>query len=179
MAQNQEIINIGATPNDQQGDPLRTAFTKVNNNFTQLFQASSVINTVYGSGGANIVLWEYEAATFATGEFDIYTIDQVTGNAQSVTIDASTNYFSTDVKFTAHSTLFHGDPITQYSMALVGPNIQLIANAISTNLLTHYIDSSIMQKTITQATLAIGLDGYPNSGYALATESDVWLTTEN
>ena len=33
----QEIINIGAQPNDGEGDPLRTAFAKINNNFTQLF----------------------------------------------------------------------------------------------------------------------------------------------
>jgi hypothetical protein len=33
----QEIINIGASPNDGQGDPLRTAFAKINNNFTSLF----------------------------------------------------------------------------------------------------------------------------------------------
>ena len=33
----QEIINIGAAANDGTGDPLRTAFDKVNNNFTQLY----------------------------------------------------------------------------------------------------------------------------------------------
>jgi len=33
----QEIINIGTTPNDGTGDPLRTAFNKVNENFTELY----------------------------------------------------------------------------------------------------------------------------------------------
>lgn len=33
----QEIINVGAAPNDGEGDPIRTAFIKTNNNFTQLF----------------------------------------------------------------------------------------------------------------------------------------------
>ena len=40
----QEIINIGAAANDGTGDPLRTAFDKVNNNFTQLY------NTLSASG---------------------------------------------------------------------------------------------------------------------------------
>jgi len=31
---NQEYINVGATPNDGTGDPLRTAFEKINNNFS-------------------------------------------------------------------------------------------------------------------------------------------------
>ena len=34
----QEIINIGSVPNDGTGDPIRTAFDKVNNNFDELYQ---------------------------------------------------------------------------------------------------------------------------------------------
>jgi len=37
----QEYIDVGASANDGQGDPLRSAFGKVNNNFTQLFQEFS------------------------------------------------------------------------------------------------------------------------------------------
>lgn len=33
----QEIIDIGTAPNDGLGDPLRTAFTKTNDNFTELY----------------------------------------------------------------------------------------------------------------------------------------------
>jgi hypothetical protein len=36
--QQQEVINIGALPNDGQGDPLRVAFQKINNNFAKLFK---------------------------------------------------------------------------------------------------------------------------------------------
>jgi len=35
----QLTINIGSAPNDTTGDPLRTAFTKVNSNFTELYSA--------------------------------------------------------------------------------------------------------------------------------------------
>ena len=33
----QQIINVGAAPNDGQGDPIRTAFEKCNNNFSELY----------------------------------------------------------------------------------------------------------------------------------------------
>lgn len=33
----QQTINIGSAPNDFTGDPLRTAFTKINSNFTELY----------------------------------------------------------------------------------------------------------------------------------------------
>jgi hypothetical protein len=33
----QEVINVGTYANDGTGDPLRTALTKTNNNFSQIF----------------------------------------------------------------------------------------------------------------------------------------------
>ena len=44
----QEIINIGTTPNDGTGDPLRIAMTKVNNNFSRIFTEGPV--------GSNIIV---------------------------------------------------------------------------------------------------------------------------
>jgi hypothetical protein len=32
-----QIINIGRTANDKSGDPLRTAFDKINQNFTEVY----------------------------------------------------------------------------------------------------------------------------------------------
>jgi hypothetical protein len=32
-----EIINVGSAPNDGQGDPIRTAYIKCNNNFGELY----------------------------------------------------------------------------------------------------------------------------------------------
>ena len=37
----QQIINVGAAPNDGTGDPLQTAFTKSNANFTELYQGAA------------------------------------------------------------------------------------------------------------------------------------------
>jgi hypothetical protein len=32
-----QTINVGTSPNKGDGDPLRTAFTKINSNFTELY----------------------------------------------------------------------------------------------------------------------------------------------
>jgi len=37
----QQTINIGSTPNRGDGDPLRLAFTKINENFTELYTANA------------------------------------------------------------------------------------------------------------------------------------------
>lgn len=33
-----QIINIGQTPNDNSGDPIRVSFNKINENFTELYK---------------------------------------------------------------------------------------------------------------------------------------------
>jgi hypothetical protein len=49
----QQEINVGTEPNDGQGDPLRTAYIKCNNNFTELYQRfkSAVPSTAIGVNG--------------------------------------------------------------------------------------------------------------------------------
>ena len=39
-----QTINIGTAPNDKTGDQLRTAFTKVNDNFTEVYSTSISIS---------------------------------------------------------------------------------------------------------------------------------------
>jgi hypothetical protein len=43
----QQTINIGTAPNDNTGDPARTAFTKTNSNFTELYTATKVAPFLY------------------------------------------------------------------------------------------------------------------------------------
>ena len=50
----QEIINVGPAPNDGLGDPLRTAFTKTNNNFTQLFATAGITGIANGTSNVQI-----------------------------------------------------------------------------------------------------------------------------
>ena len=49
----QEIINIGAAPNDGEGDPIRTSFQKTNTNFTELYNnfQTSAPSTLIGASG--------------------------------------------------------------------------------------------------------------------------------
>jgi len=81
----QEIINIGTTPNDGTGDPLRTAFTKVNENFTELYDTADTQDLDFtGDSGTGAV------------ELDSQTLNlvgtngvQTTANGQTITIDTS------------------------------------------------------------------------------------------
>ena len=39
-----KLINIGITPNDRSGDPLRVAFAKINENFGELYETSTILS---------------------------------------------------------------------------------------------------------------------------------------
>jgi hypothetical protein len=50
-----QTINIGTSANDGTGDPLRTAFDKINDNFTELYtDDEGDVNSVTGSGGLEV-----------------------------------------------------------------------------------------------------------------------------
>jgi hypothetical protein len=72
----QEIINIGVVPNDSLGDPLRVAFTKINNNFSQLYTASPALGPEY-------------AIQFAA--FDESTGGYILDSSANLTFNSSTN----------------------------------------------------------------------------------------
>ena len=50
----QEFINVGDAPNDGSGDPLRTAFTKTNNNFSTLFATGGITGIANGTSNLQI-----------------------------------------------------------------------------------------------------------------------------
>jgi hypothetical protein len=77
----QEIINVGTSPNDGLGDPLRTAFTKTNNNFAQLFAAGGVSGISNGSSNVNIPLSNGNVVISSAGTANVVT---VTGTGANV-----------------------------------------------------------------------------------------------
>ena len=73
----QQYINIGTAPNNGQGDPIRTAFGKTNNNFSQLFSIpqSSPPPTLTGSIGDFAGMYAYDSTYF------YYCFANYTGNS--------------------------------------------------------------------------------------------------
>jgi hypothetical protein len=53
-----QIINIGQTANDRKGDSLRTAFQKINSNFTELYGGGVLPSLSFDGGNASTVFNE-------------------------------------------------------------------------------------------------------------------------
>jgi len=80
-------INIGSSANDGTGDPLRTAFDKINDNFIELYGSDNDINTL----DANLDVNNFAITTGVTNG-DITVTPNGTGNINlgSITINGST-----------------------------------------------------------------------------------------
>ena len=82
-----KVINIGTTANDGTGDPLRSAFDKVNDNFTELYtdDTGDVDSIIAGTG---------IAVDAATGNVTVTNSapDQTVALTDSYGIDSSGTY---------------------------------------------------------------------------------------
>lgn len=174
----QEIINIGATANDGSGDPLRVAFQKINNNFTELFDTTTSTSNSYSVGTtANQVIFETPANTFTQGTFTIRSDDAGTDDSQLVTIFAQKNNAGTTIKFTAYGTTFFGNAVTNYGMDITGGNVRLKVNPLVNGPLFHFISSQILFEGVGTPGVPLQLDGYVANSI-MSTENVVEITTQ-
>ena len=81
-----QVINIGSSANDGTGDPLRTAFDKINDNFVELYGGDNDINTL----DANLNVNNFAITTGVTNG-NITVTPNGTGNINlgSITINGS------------------------------------------------------------------------------------------
>lgn len=175
---NQEYIRVGATANDGTGDPLRVAFEKINNNFSNLFYVGTTTYTVYSIGNtANQVIFETPANAFTQASFQIRSSDTGTPDSQEITITAQITNDSSSVKYTGYGTTFAGNALTRYNMDVLDGNVRLMVNPIVNDVLLHFISAQITYIGDTANGINIGLDGYIDS--VMDTEDDFDITTEN
>ena len=125
-----QVINIGTTANDGTGDPLRSAFDKVNDNFTELYtDDAGDVNSIIG--GTSI------------------SVDQATGNV-TVTNDAPNATHTGDVTGSGVLTIGNDKVITAKILdanvttaKIADANItvaKMAANSVDSD---QYVDGSI------------------------------------
>lgn len=84
----QEIINVGTAPNDGLGDPLRTAFTKTNTNFTQLFSTAGITGIANGTSNVQIPLANGNVTISSAGASNVLIVSG-TGVYSTGTLNAT------------------------------------------------------------------------------------------
>lgn len=95
-----QIINVGATANDRNGDSLRAAFQKVNTNFTELYTALGLANDTTLNLGAfeftNSTMTNTNSSTIIIGKASTDTV--VAGDtSQTTTIESQVKIATTGI----------------------------------------------------------------------------------
>jgi hypothetical protein len=119
-----EIINVGATPNDGQGDPIRTAFIKTNNNFGELYSRVQVTPPVVLTGSVGDVA----GMTAYDEEYYYYCFANYTGSTviwRQVPNAAQANITALSATGNITANYYFGDG-SQLSNVAAGPGIALI-----------------------------------------------------
>lgn len=138
----QEIVNIGTLPNDGEGDPLRVAFAKINNNFTTLFSSSTLSEEVVTEGDLpNQVLWTIPAEQFTHGVFQIRSSDPSTIDSQDITIRAQITNDANSIKWVGYATTFNGNAIATYDMNVLDGNVRLLISPLVDSELQHVVSA--------------------------------------
>jgi hypothetical protein len=174
----QQLINIGALPNDGSGDPLRVAFGKINNNFSQLFYTNYSTLTSYTIGNTpNQVIFEVPESLFTQGKFQINSSDAMNLRSQNVTITSSKKMDGSSVRFSAYGTLFEGSPVTTYNMDIALGNVRILCSPLVSDMLTHFVAYQVMNTSLSSLGVDLALDGYPDD-FIMVTENGEYIGTE-
>ncbi len=167
----QQIINVGDVANDGLGDPIREAFIKTNENFTELYNAGGV--TGIQNGNSNIVIAENSSIAMAiTGVSNVFVVSEtgtttlgtVGANAVSVTGNITGNYYVGNGRFLS------GVQSSASAGNLVGTTLS--ANVVYSSLTTVGV-LQYMSTTGSVVGVDGGFSGYMNVGDSLSVGTDL------
>lgn len=172
-----QLVNIGVLPNDGEGDPLRTAFQKINNNFIYMQQTGTQITSaVTLNNTPGQVIFEYPADEFTMALFQIKSYRDDNNDSQMVFIGAEIFNDMSDVKYTVYGITNVGSWLTQYDLDVAGGNVRILVNPLQNQTITHFISYQITYA----GDLGLGVPMITESGDGIVTETgNVLITTEN
>jgi len=173
----QEIINIGAEPNDGEGDPLRTAFEKVNNNFTQLYSTGFFTSEAYSTGNtAGQVIFTAPVESFTQGIFQVNSNDTSSTDTENIMLNVSVINDGSGLKWNGHNTLFNGNVLTRYNMDIIDSNVCILVNPLVNTTMFHFISAQITWTGVPVPGLLVQTE---TTDSTIETENDFDLETEN
>jgi hypothetical protein len=84
-----KIINTGSSANRGDGDPLRTAFNKINDNFTELYADVATLGLKAGTGGTLVV---NAIQGSVIGDDSTLLVDAINSSIPKANVESSTDW---------------------------------------------------------------------------------------
>jgi hypothetical protein len=179
MSVEMEVINVGNLPNDGEGDPLRVAFIKINNNFARLSSTSwNITEAVTVGNTANQVIFTAPANAFTQGTFIVKSYNPTNNDFQNITLSVITNNDNSNLKWTGYGTTFNGNSLTRYNCTVATGNVNILVSPIPNVVLNHFINYQITDVNDLGAGMLLIAEGVEFEPI-ITTESGVGVTTES
>lgn len=131
----QQIIDVGNVANDGSGDPLRTAFIKCNDNFTELYNIGGL--TGIQNGDSNISIIEDGPVTMGIG--GVANVLVVSDSGAAVAGTFSTDIVSATGNITGNYFIGNGSQLTGVISSAAA--VSLFGNVLSPNVTTSTLTS--------------------------------------
>ena len=143
----QENINVGATGNDGTGDDLRTAGTKINNNFSEVYGDISVLQAISGVGVSGISFdsggLRFEGSTADSNETLLLATDPTADRTVFVPDASGTLALTSDITSTIDSA--YVSLITGTAFDSGSTRILIAEDALDSDKAIALIDSAYVQ----------------------------------
>jgi hypothetical protein len=138
----QQIINVGEAPNDGGGDPLRTAFIKSNDNFSELYSIGGITGIANGTSNISIPLANGSILMSVSNVANVATLTssgfQVIGNSSASGTVAAGN-ITVGGTLVANGTIQSLGAVTAVTVTasgnLVGGNLNIVNNIRTSDML--------------------------------------------
>jgi hypothetical protein len=138
----QQIINVGEAPNDGAGDPLRTAFIKSNDNFSELYSIGGITGIANGTSNISIPLANGSILMSVSNVSNIATLTssglQIVGNSSATGTVAAGN-ITVGGTLVANGTIQSLGAVTAVTVTasgnLVGGNLNIVNNIRTSDML--------------------------------------------
>lgn len=172
-----QYINVGTLPNDGEGDPLRTAFQKINNNFATIQQtATDITSAVTLDDTTGQAVFEYPVSQFTQAVIQIQSYRENSADSQNASINVSINNDNTSLEFTVYGIMNSGEWLTNYDMDVYGGNVRLLVDPLQNEAINHFIAYRVTYI----GALGLGSTVTTENNNLLVTEQQsVQITTEN
>ena len=138
----QQIINVGEAPNDGGGDPLRTAFIKSNDNFSELYSIGGITGIANGTSNISIPLANGSILMSVSNVANVATLTssglQIVGNS-SATGTAAAGNITVGGTVVANGTIQSLGAVTAVTVTasgnLVGGNLNIVNDIRTSDML--------------------------------------------
>jgi hypothetical protein len=172
----QLVINVGAEPNDGQGDPLRTAYIKINDNFNAIWNAATlgsnviIANNTIGivNANGNMILQANGTGSIQTGSSVLPTVTNTyslgSADARYLSAFVGTGGITTTGNITANYVLGNGSQLT---------GIQTSVSELTNSTKTFSLAANGIVSMPTSSSFFDSAQDYPATGAHTLDEFDI------